>query len=203
MTGTEEKGEAQAQSSVPSKRKSTAPEAVEEKGHTRDRASPKKRNNSGGVRFTLRNPQWAYLHLELYGTTPSPYPYKINSTNEKHRVTQPTPSSSTTPTPPPPPALDHLTARSYLTSALSQFLGITGTSIPIDILKLDTDSKTSNTPSLWIRVPQGDLVAVTAALSSWIGGGGGAGSDSVAFRVCARGSWLGALVGGNGEDLFS
>lgn len=68
MTGTEEGG-TQSQSSIPSKRKSAAPEAIEEKGHTQ--TSSKKKNNSAGVRFTLRNPQWAYLHLELYGTTTS------------------------------------------------------------------------------------------------------------------------------------
>lgn len=77
MTGTGEeeeeeeqeegKGETQAQSSIPSKRKTTAPEAVEEQSHTKTPSS-KKKNKSPGARFTLRNPQWAYLHLELYGS---------------------------------------------------------------------------------------------------------------------------------------
>ncbi|KAK2765983.1 hypothetical protein FQN54_007498 [Arachnomyces sp. PD_36] len=204
MTGTTEAGENQTPSSIPSKRKSTASGPAEKKGQTHASSKPK------GARFTVRNPPWAYLHLELYGTPPRTQhillcfaSIHLTLPPSNYRVTQPTPSSSAaTPSQTP---LDHLTARSYLTSALSQFLGLTGTSTPVDILKLDTESKNSSTGSLWIRVPNDDLAAVTAALSSWIGGGSGSGaaSISVAFRIRDRGSWLGALVGGRGEDLFS
>lgn len=58
--------------------------------------------------FTIRNPPWAYIHLE--------------------RTT-----SSTTAV----PALDAVTAQLNLTSALSQFLGLHGAAIPFDILKLE------------------------------------------------------------------
>ena len=105
--------------------------------------------------------------------------------------------------------LDALSARTYLSSALSQFLGLTGTAIPIDILKIDPASSTrdqnaqSNTRGydcVWVRVPREDAAAVVAALSSWIGGGGG--GANVAWRICATGNYLGALVGGSGRDLF-
>lgn len=112
-----------------------------------------------------------------------------------------------------PQSLDALSARTYLSSALSQFLGLTGTAIPIDILKIEnkaatssTDQKTlaSNYDCAWVRVPREDSAAVVAALSSWIGGSGsGNGSGAnVAWRVCAKGNYLGALVSGSGGDLF-
>ncbi|KAI1944097.1 hypothetical protein LOZ66_000687 [Ophidiomyces ophidiicola] len=118
-------------------------------------ASKRKRTEAGGsaemkvpettITFTSRKPEWAYFHLEL--------------------VTQPSESSLE--------FLDLLTAKTYLTSALSQFLGLSGTVIPIDILKLQTEElptsptvvlkrKTRN--MLWIRVPHEDAAAVTAAV---------------------------------------
>ncbi|EAS30519.3 ribonuclease P/MRP protein subunit POP8 [Coccidioides immitis RS] len=135
------------------------------------------------ITFISRKPEWAYIHLEL--------------------VTQP-PSSN-------PEPLDLLTAKTYLTSALSQFLGLSGTAIPFDILKLQAESlpvgaasarrKTRNT--LWIRVPHGDAAALIAAVSSWVGGSSGDGGSSVAWKIRAKGSWLGALVGGTGRELFA
>ena len=57
---------------------------------------------------------------------------------------------------------------------------------------------------IWLRVPRQDAPAVVAAVSSWIGGGTGGGSvGSVAWRVCAKGNYLGALTQGSGEDLFA
>lgn len=109
--------------------------------------------------------------------------------------------------------LDVLSARTYLSSALSQFLGLTGTAIPIDILKIDLASSTSGQYAqpvlytearrydcVWVRVPREDGAAVVAALSSWIGGGGS--GANIAWRICAKGNYLGALVGGSGKDLF-
>lgn len=99
--------------------------------------------------------------------------------------------------------LDTLSARSYLSSALSQFLGLTGTAIPIDILKIENSSPTEKYDSAWIRVPREDAAAVVGAVSSWIGGGNkSVGSADVAWRICAKGNFLGALVAGSGADLF-
>lgn len=46
---------------------------------------------------------------------------------------------------------------------------------------------------------------MVAALSSWVGSGSGSGSGGnagVAWRVCGKGNFLGALVAGDGRDLF-
>ncbi|PYH33828.1 uncharacterized protein BO87DRAFT_459554 [Aspergillus neoniger CBS 115656] len=168
--------------------------------------TPSKRKSSSStpktIHFTSRTPTWTYLKLQL-----------INN-----------PPTSTTSTP-----LDPVTARTYLSAALSQFLGLTGTSIPIDILKISPPSSSSTSTggkagggggggaglgsTVWTRVPREDAAAVVAALSSWIGGsanasGGGGSGDvgggggSVAWRVCAKGNYLGALVNGGGGEVF-
>ncbi|KAL2854665.1 hypothetical protein BJX68DRAFT_264566 [Aspergillus pseudodeflectus] len=138
--------------------------------------------------FTARNPPWTYLKLQLI--------------HQHHSNT----STSALQTP-----LDPLTARTYLSSALSQFLGQMGTSIPIDILKVSPEPPRSQSQSqstdktIWIRVPRQDAQAVVTAVSSWIGGAGSDTADAesgVAWRVCAKGNFLGALVRGGGRDLF-
>lgn len=101
--------------------------------------------------------------------------------------------------------LDALTVRTYLNSALSQFLGLTGTSISIDILKIEMSGANQ---FVWIRVPREDAPAVASALSSWIGGSKSSGSSAanvgnVACWVCAKGNFLGALVSGSGSNLFA
>ncbi|KAG6993803.1 hypothetical protein G7Y79_00050g085400 [Physcia stellaris] len=104
-------------------------------------------------------------------------------------------SSAPNPSYPPPSPLDELTAHKYLTSALQQFLGLTGTAIPIDILKVDERD-------VWIRVPREDGSAVVAAVGNWVGKGeaesGGRGEGAVSWRVRGRGEWLGALVARSG-----
>jgi len=122
----------------------------------------------------------------------------------------PQPSSS-------PQPIDALSARTYLSAALSQFLGLAGTAIPIDILKIENESpdisgqhtvtahsnNVKKCDTVWIRVPREDAAAVAAALSSWVGGSSGSSSAvSVAWRICAKGNFLGALVAGSGRDLF-
>ncbi|RMJ28377.1 hypothetical protein PHISP_00764 [Aspergillus sp. HF37] len=122
------------------------------------------------TQFTSRNPSWTYLKLQL--------------------INQPNTSSTTT--------LDALTARTLLTSALSQFLGLTGTAIPIDILKISSSESPSPQDQrvVWIRVPREDASAVVAALSSWIGGSKTSGGGNVAWRVCAKGNfWVPWLPG--------
>lgn len=99
-------------------------------------------------------------------------------------------------------ALDPLTAKTYLTAALSQYLGLSGTAIPVDILKIGNRLGRSDGKSAWIRVPYEDAAPVTAAMSSWIGADSGSGSSNVAWRVVSRRSHLGALVGGSGKELF-
>ncbi|KAJ5908418.1 hypothetical protein N7495_001100 [Penicillium taxi] len=127
------------------------------------------------VQFTSRNPPWTYLKLQL--------------------IPQP---DGTSPQP-----IDSLSARTYLSSALSQFLGLTGTAIPIDILQIEhraaSGTKGSKYDGVWIRIPRDDAAAVVAALSSWISSG----PINVAWRVCAKSNYLGALVAGSGNELFS
>ncbi|OCT54894.1 hypothetical protein CLCR_03183 [Cladophialophora carrionii] len=113
--------------------------------------------------ITLRNPPFSYFHLRL--------------TSLEQQPQQP---------------LDELTIRSYLTAALQQYLGLTGTAIPIDILKVEQQNA-------WIRVPRDDEVAITAAISQWVG------SKGVNLRIEARGTWLGGVVarGRLGGKLWS
>ncbi|OOQ89828.1 hypothetical protein PEBR_06730 [Penicillium brasilianum] len=128
------------------------------------------------INFTSRNPPWTYLKLQLIPQPDNP-------------SLQP---------------LDALTARTYLSSALSQFLGLTGTAIPIDILKIENKGSNAHGVTkydcVWVRVPRDDGAAVVAAISSWIGGTGG--GSGAAWRICAKGNYLGALVSGSGSDLF-
>ncbi|KAJ5573638.1 uncharacterized protein N7459_008065 [Penicillium hispanicum] len=157
--------------------------AMDASSSTSKRKAPESSSNT--IHFVSRNPPWTYLKLQL--------------------IPQPNSSSSQ--------PLDALSARTYLSSALSQFLGLTGTAIPIDILKIDIASSpdttgTQSAPStgprkydcVWVRVPRDDAAAVVAALSSWIGGGGS--GANIAWKVCAKGNYLGALVHGSGKDLF-
>ncbi|KAJ5586353.1 hypothetical protein N7450_006140 [Penicillium hetheringtonii] len=104
-----------------------------------------------------------------------------------------------------PQPLDALSARTYLSSALSQLLGLAGTAIPIDILKIENKDTanaeqnqsysniSNNYDCAWVRVPREDSAAVVAALSSWIGGSGTGSGSSVAWRVCAKGEFPGCI----------
>lgn len=84
---------------------------------------------------------------------------------------------------------DLLTARAHLSSALNQFLGITGTAIPVDFLKIEGHD-------VWVRVPREDGAAVVSAISGWVGG------EGVAWRIREKGDWLGAVVAGAGRRIF-
>lgn len=78
--------------------------------------------------------------------------------------------------------LDAITTRSYLTSALSQFLGLTGSAISVDILDITERH-------VWIRVPREDASAVVAALGQWADPISG-----VSFKIEGHGQWLGGIV---------
>ena len=114
---------------------------------------------------TIRHLTFAYLHLSLVS------PSTLLKT-------------STTSTPP----IDLITVRTHLTSAFTQFLGLTGSAILVDILKVEGQDA-------WIRVPFEDRHAVIEALSGWTG-------SDVTWRVQESGSWLGGMIGSNGQDLF-
>jgi ribonuclease P/MRP protein subunit POP8 len=91
--------------------------------------------------------------------------------------------------------LDILTVRSHLTSGLNQFLGLTGSAISVDILKVDQKG-------CWIRVPREDLRAVIAAMGQWVGAGEG--NAKVAWKLKASGNWLGSLVASQGiQDTWA
>jgi ribonuclease P/MRP protein subunit POP8 len=85
-------------------------------------------------------------------------------------------------------ALDPLLARSYCASALQRFLGITGSAITVDILKVD-----ERAGEFWVRVPRPDLGRFSAAITTWPGASQ-SGSSAV-LRVVACGDWLGSLLG--------
>ncbi|KAF8859560.1 hypothetical protein BDZ45DRAFT_351848 [Acephala macrosclerotiorum] len=94
-----------------------------------------------------------------------------------------------------PPELDVLSVRSYITAALTQFLGLTGSAISVDILKVDPKE-------CWIRVPREDLSPIVAAMGGWIGGPEAEGG--VSWRVKAAGNWLSVLAGQVGvEDVWN
>jgi ribonuclease P/MRP protein subunit POP8 len=177
-------------------------------------------------RITSRNPQWTYFKLQLY-STPSLLFSLLKIISDISRIPRSHHPIKNF-------AVDPLTARTYLTSALSQFLGLMGTSIGIDILKIENPSSSSSPtqqqrnktqskgeqlsefPNVWIRVPRDDGAAVLAALSSWVGSlsssssasaGAGDSEDGegggVAWRVCAKGNYLSAIVHGTREDVFN
>lgn len=108
----------------------------------------------------IKRPSFSYIHLELISD-----------------------SSSV-------PDLDDLLVRSYLTSGLSIFLGLTGTAISVDILKVDG-------AECWIRVPREDLSAVLAATGQWIGG-----NEKLAWRLRDSGNWLGSLLSTSSAQDF-
>ncbi|EHY56569.1 hypothetical protein HRR80_003724 [Exophiala dermatitidis] len=127
--------------------------------------------------FTIRNPPYTYFHLSLQQL---PLPTQQNQAQQEKEQME---------------NLDDVRARSYLFAAMQQYLGLTGTAIPIDILKVESVERreTSSAPHVWIRVPRDDEVAVTAALAQWVGARG------VSLRIEERGCWLGGLLV-NDED---
>lgn len=87
--------------------------------------------------------------------------------------------------------LDALQVRSYCTAALKQFLGLTGTAIPLDILKVQGRS-------CWLRLPRDDLGAFSAAITAWQGTT--LDDDQVTLRILGCSDWLGTLIGREDEN---
>lgn len=88
-------------------------------------------------------------------------------------------------------SLDDITVRSYIMAALTRYLGLTGSAISIDILKVEGKE-------CWIRMPREDLSPVIAAVAGWVGDNGADGK--VGWRVRASGNWLGILMGNKSAE---
>ncbi|KAM3423418.1 hypothetical protein BST61_g851 [Cercospora zeina] len=86
--------------------------------------------------------------------------------------------------------LDGVTAQLHLNAALSAFLGLHGSAIPIDILHLQEQD-------VWIRAPAEERAAVIAAVGGWIS------SSGEGWRVRGWSHWNANAFGRDaGQDLF-
>lgn len=108
---------------------------------------------------TLRKPQWTYFHLRL-----------LQFGDEGADV-------------------DLITVRQSFNSALSRFMGFMGTTIEIDILKLQDKE-------VWVRVPRDSSKIFHEAVSGWTGNG------KMKYLVKGKDDWLVKLAMGSGHDLF-
>ncbi|KAI1005079.1 hypothetical protein K3495_g3138 [Podosphaera aphanis] len=90
--------------------------------------------------------------------------------------------------------LDLLTVHSYLMSALTQFLGLTGAAISFDILKVENDI-------CWIRLAREDLGTFLAAVASW--NGTILDRSRVCWRVKAKGNWLSSLLAIDSLEIWN
>ncbi|KAM0247010.1 hypothetical protein ACHAQJ_010010 [Trichoderma viride] len=111
---------------------------------------------------TIKTPPFSYAHLELL-TDPSDAAVE----------------------------LDNLQVKSYCTAALSQFLGLAGTAISLDILKVEASG-------CWVRVPRDDLGSFAAALTAWKGTSDGGVQRLLRIKQCS--DWLGMMAGSDGQD---
>ncbi|KAK6541517.1 hypothetical protein TWF694_007324 [Orbilia ellipsospora] len=120
-------------------------------------------------RFTIRKPEWQYLHLRMTFDPPHP-------------------PDHTSPSYPP----DLLTWKTHLSTALNQFLGISGTAIPIDFLHSDVSE-------VYLRIPREDAPRFMAGITGW---GEDIEGRTVGFRVLKSAEFLMGIAGGEGRDLF-
>lgn len=112
--------------------------------------------------FSIRKPDWSYIQLQ-----------HLSSSN----------ASSTQ-------ALDGVTAQLHLDAALSTFLGLHGSAIPIDLLQIEDQD-------IWIRVPADNRAAVIAAAGGWTS------KNGEGWRVKAWSHWNASALGRDaGQDLF-
>lgn len=126
---------------------------------------------------TIKTPSFSYAHLQVIFSTNIP-PLTFNPPSALKSIT-PAPEVSSK------NSLDMLTFRSHVTAALTLFLGLTGSAIDVDVLKIEGNE-------CWVRVPREDLSAVLAALGGWTGKISLDGK--VGFNVKASGNWLGSIV---------
>ncbi|KAG5943370.1 hypothetical protein E4U60_006697 [Claviceps pazoutovae] len=82
--------------------------------------------------------------------------------------------------------LDDLMVKSYMTAALTQFLGLTGSAIPIDILKAQDST-------CWVRLPREDMDSFAAAITAYRGSREG--DTQYVLRMKGSSNWLGLLLG--------
>lgn len=161
---------------------------------------------------TFRHQEWMYMHLclitPLTATSSSPPPSfaPISQSLQSTTLMSVTLTSQSAKR----HSLDPLTILSLLTPALTSYLGLTGSSIPLDILH-------AKGRDVWVRVLRRDVRAVQAALGEWTGvvgadlifGDGaeeegkekGKGRVDVSWRVKGVGGTLGTLER-DGSDLF-
>ena len=129
---------------------------------------------------------------------------------------------------PPSSPVDALTAYTHMLSALTRHLGLTGSAINFDILKVGADeddaatdrsysdagdgngdnilsaggvglkAKREGSQDVWIRIHRDDAQSVVAALSTWTSSP--AAEGEVSWRIRGWGESLGALVVKNGES---
>lgn len=127
-------------------------------------AAAGKRKRQGKVttlaQFTIREPTWNYIHLSLVRPAAKPVG-----------------------------DLDALTVHLHLQSALGQFLGVHGSAIPVDVMKLDAQDA-------WIRVPYPDANSLVAAVGGWVG------RDGEGWMVRGKNAW-GPDHSGHGAELFN
>ena len=114
------------------------------------------------VTTTIRTNKWAYAHLRV-----------IPEGHSSHLE------------------LDLLQAKSFCTTALGEYLGISGRAVPVDILKV-----TGN--EFWVRVPSRDLPRFDAALSAW--NGPSIDGRKHAVISVASSEWLGTLISRDGQS---
>ncbi|KXH24875.1 hypothetical protein CSAL01_00211 [Colletotrichum salicis] len=114
---------------------------------------------------TIKTPAFSYTQLELISESPTTSQEALE--------------------------LDNLQVRSYCNAALGQFLGATGSAIPIDILKVEG-------AQCWLRVPRQDLSPFTAAITAWAGISDQGSRQVLRVKQCS--DYLGAIVGTDGQD---
>jgi ribonuclease P/MRP protein subunit POP8 len=126
-------------------------------------STPKVSKSREIVTLTIKAPPFSYAHLEVLSADVSAKPTE----------------------------LDALQVRSYCTSALRQFLGIAGTAISLDILKVEGSD-------CWLRIPRDDLSAFSAAITAWQGTVDNGAHLTLRIKACS--DWLGSLVGRADEE---
>nr|POE93084.1 hypothetical protein CFP56_64191 [Quercus suber] len=127
------------------------------------KANKKKRKRASKpsvqTQFTIRHAPWTYIHLEHLTFSAQPFPHKIILKEPASGTDATTASLNAS------PSLDAPTAHLHLQAALSRFLGLHGSAIAYDILRL-ADAQ------LWMRVPAEEASALLAAVGGWVGGAG-------------------------------